>query len=210
MVKNTLIYIFEPLDGWCFGFGPIIKRLEDSYRDKLDFDVLSAGMIIGHRVGPLSHMASFIKQVYPVVEKYAPVRFGSKFLNETLPLGKAMFSSVEPAKALTIFKQFQKEKAIEFSHEIQKLIYVDGINPVDIAAYLPLFERYGIKREDVLPLFSLRSLEQETVLEFAQVQRWKIENFPSVVMQTEEGKAFPVASGFVNFEELEKKVRPYL
>lgn len=210
MARNTLIYIYEPLDGWCFGFGPVIKLLQEKYSQKLDFDVVSAGMITGQRIGPLSNVSGFIRQLYPEVEKRCSVRFGSKFLDQTLPEGKAIFSSLEPSKALTIFKQFQKEKAIEFSHELQKLIYTEGINPVDISAYVPLFEQYGIMKSDVLTLFSLRSLEQETILEFGQVLRWKIHGFPSVVIQTGDGKAFPIISGFVGFEELERRIQPYL
>lgn len=210
MAKNTLIYIFEPLDGWCFGFGPIVKQLQEKYALHFDFDVLSAGLITGNRIGPLANVAGFIKQVYKVVEQHSGVRFGPRFINETLAEGKVTFSSLEPAKALTIFKQFQPDKAIEFSHEIQKLIFQDGIDPIQISAYLPLFERYGISKEKVLPLFSLRNQEQETVNEFGQVHRWKIQDFPSVILQSEGGKAFVIATGFTSLPEMEKRIQPYI
>ena len=210
MAKNTLIYIFEPLDGWCYGFGPIIQKLQDKYAQSFDFDILSAGLIVGNRIGPLANVAGFIKQVYKVVEQNSEVKFGSKFINETLAAGKVTFSSLEPSKALTIFKQFQPEKAIVFSHDIQKLIFSDGIDPVQISAYLPLFERYGISKDEVLPLFALRGQEQETINEFGQVHRWGIKDFPTVILQMEDGKAFVISSGFTSFPEMEKRIQPYL
>jgi len=208
--KNTIINVFDPLCGWCYGFGPVMVKLEEKYKNRLDFDVISGGMITGTRIGPLSNMASYIKQAYKVVEQSTGVKFGAQFVNKTLEEGKVVFSSLEPAKALTIFKHLSKSSGIVFSHEIQKLIYMDGIDPVQYSAYLPLFEHYGFDRKIVLPLFASKDMEQETVNEFSLAQRWKINGFPSCVIQMVDGKAVPISNGFLSYEQMEKKIAEYL
>ena len=208
--RNTIINVFDPLCGWCYGFGPVMIKLEEKYNDQLDFDVISGGMITGTRIGPLSNMASYIKQAYKVVEQNSGVKFGEQFVNKTLEEGKVIFSSLEPAKALTIYKHLSKSNGIAFSHQIQKLIYWDGIDPVQYSAYLPLFEKQGFDSKTVLPLFASKDMEQETINEFALAQRWKINGFPSCVIQMADGKAIPISNGYLSFEQMEKKVMAYL
>ena len=210
MNKNTLILVSDPLCGWCYGFGPVMNRLYEAYKSQMDFDVISGGMITGSRIGPLSHMREFIKQAYRVVEQHTGVKFGPDFTEKTLEEGKATYSSLEPSKALSIFRTFQPNKALEFSHEIQKLIYFEGIDPVDYEAYLPLFDRYGMQEKEILPLFSSKDIEQETVNEFGRAARWGINGFPACVMQLHSGKAFVLSSGYLPFEQMEERIRPYL
>jgi protein-disulfide isomerase-like protein with CxxC motif len=53
-------------------------------------------------------------------------------------------------------------------------------------------------------------MEQETINEFALAQRWKINGFPSCVVQLADGKAIPISNGYLSFEEIEKRIAPYL
>jgi putative protein-disulfide isomerase len=207
---NTLIAVFDPLCGWCYGFGPVLIRLQEKYADRMNFDVLSGGMITGSRIGPIAHMAGFIRQAIPVVEQHTGIAFGSAFLDKTLVEGTAIFSSLEPAKALTIFRQYFPKKVAVFSHEIQRLIYHEGINPVDVAAYLPLFAKYGLSKDIILPQFSSSVMEQETINEFGKAYRWKITGYPACVMQMADGKAFLISNGFTSFENMESAILPYL
>jgi len=208
--KNTLINVYDPLCGWCYGFGPVLIQLQEKYKDQLEFDVISGGMITGTSIGPLSNMSSFIKKAYKVVEQSTGVKFGDQFVNKTLEEGKVVFSSLEPAKALTIMRHLNRNVVVEFSHEIQKLIYKDGIDPVQYSAYLPLFQQYGFDQKQVLPLFASKDMEQETINEFSMAQRWKINGFPTCVIQTEDGKAYPISNGYLPFAEMEKKIKDYL
>jgi len=208
--RNTIINVFDPICGWCYGFGPVMVKLEEKYKSQLNFDVISGGMITGSRIGPLSNMAPYIKQAYKAVEQYSGVKFGPQFLNKTLEEGNVTLSSLEPAKALTIYKHLSKSNGIAFSHEIQKLIYWDGIDPVQYSAYLPLFEQYGFNNKTVLPLFASKDMEQETINEFALAQRWKVDGFPTCVIQMADGKAFSISNGFLPFEQMEEKIAEYL
>jgi putative protein-disulfide isomerase len=207
---HTLITVFDPLCGWCYGFGPVLTELESRYAGRLNFDIFCGGMITGARIGPLAHMASFISQAYKAVEEYSGVRFGEAFLGHTLREGKATFSSLEPSKVLTVYRALRKTGYIRFSHEIQKLIYFDGIDPVDYKAYLPLFQREGLDAAAVMPLLQSADVEQETIREFGLAQRWGITGFPSCVMQLPDGKAIRISHGYEPLARLEEKIRPYL
>jgi putative protein-disulfide isomerase len=208
--RNTLITVFDPLCGWCYGFGPVLIELQKVYGSQLKFDVISGGMITGNRIGPLSNMAGFISNAYKTVEQHTAIKFGETFINKTLKEGTATFSSLEPAKVLTVYKNFHPEKVVAFSHAIQKRIYGDGIDPVQYQEYLPLFEAEGIPEKEVLPLLASKDLEQETINEFSQAQRWKINGFPACVIQQADGRAIGLSSGYLPYAELEKRIQAFL
>jgi protein-disulfide isomerase-like protein with CxxC motif len=144
------------------------------------------------------------------VEQFTGIRFGEQFIQQTLKEGTVTFSSLEPAKVLTVYKLFHPEKSVAFSHAIQKRIYSDGIDPIQFQQYLPLFEEEGIPVKEVLPLLLSKDLEQETINEFSQAQRWKINSFPACVIQQLDGKAIGLTNGFVQYAELEKRIQPFL
>lgn len=208
--KPLFTCVFDPLCGWCYGFGPVLIRLQNDFQEAVDFDVISGGMITGNRIGPLSNMASFIRQAYPQVEQRTGIRFGKTFVEDTLAKGNTTNSSLEPAMVLTIFKRFQPENAVVFSHEIQKLIYGDGIDPIDFDAYLPLFNQFGIDPEKVKPLFSSKEMEQETVQEFKKAERWGISGFPTCILQSPDGKSFGVSRGYMDFDSLSLRLHQML
>lgn len=208
--KATLICVYDPLCGWCFGFGPVLIALQKKWSEHLNFDIISGGMITGNRIGPLSNMAAYIKNAYQTVERHTGIRFGKRYIEETLEKGTATNSSLEPAMMLNIFKRFQPGKAVVFSHDIQKLLFIDGIDPIDFEAYLPLFKEYGIEREQVEPLWNLKETQQETIKEFKLAQTWGINGFPTCVLQSPDGKAFGVNRGFEPMESLDKKLSQML
>lgn len=201
--------MYDPLCGWCFGFGPVLLRLFDSYRGAIDFDVVSGGMITGNAVGPLSNMADFISKAYPVVEQHSGVKFGAGFLQH-LQTGTAVFSSLEPGNVLTLLKELQPGSQVQVSHDIQHLIYVDGINPVEYAEYRGLFEKRGLNWHDALLRLKSSELSQTTVREFGQAQKWGIQGFPACLVQQPDGKLFGISRGFLPFEEMEKRLQPFL
>ena len=68
MNKPRIIYFFDTLCGWCYGFSPVIKQIADKYGDEFDFEVISGGMMMGERVQPASVMADYILNAYKTVE----------------------------------------------------------------------------------------------------------------------------------------------
>ena len=45
-----LLYIFDPLCGWCYGMTPVIQRVRTDMAGQIQVSVLSGGMVTGERV----------------------------------------------------------------------------------------------------------------------------------------------------------------
>ncbi|MFN7117010.1 MAG: DsbA family protein [Saprospiraceae bacterium] len=209
MKDYTIIYVYDALCGWCYGFSPVMQQLHEKYKDQIDFTVLSGGMVTGNRVGPIGQVAGYISDAYKTVEEYTGVKFGEGFLNGILKEGKAIFNSVPPSIALTVFKSYQPENAVAFASALQKAIYYDGIEPQHLQAYGKYAADFGIEPKHFVFQLQQNQFIDATIEEFKQVAEWGIQGFPSVIMATPE-KLYLIARGYKPFEPLDEMVQQVL
>lgn len=205
-MKDKLIYVYDALCGWCYGFSPVMQKLYDTYKDEIDFDVLSGGMITGERVGPIGTVAPFITTAYKDVERVTGVKFGEPFLEDVLKPGTAILTSEKPAYALSVFKTYHRDKAVPFSGTLQKAIYFDGIHPDDDNAYGKYAAEYGIDAGEFVAKMKDRKYQQMAEAEFEQAAMMGIRGFPAVIYG-KHSHLFLVARGYTTFNEINEVIR---
>lgn len=205
MKDYAIIYVYDALCGWCYGFSPVMEKLYTTYKDKMDFTVLSGGMVNGDRVGPIGEVAGYISDAYKVVEERTGVKFGEGFL-KLLRDGEAIFNSLPPGIALTVFKSEKPEQAVEFASRLQRAIYHEGIEPEDLEAYGKLAAEFNLDAQEFVNKMKSNEFKQATLQEFQKVSQWDISGFPSVIMATQE-KLYLIAKGYVPYEQLEAAVQ---
>lgn len=208
-MNTTIIYVYDALCGWCYGFSPVMQQLHEKYKNELDFTVLSGGMVTGERVGPIGQVAGYISEAYKTVENRTGVKFGEGFLNGILQEGNAIFTSIPASRAMTVFKSYQPENAVAFASTLQKAIYFDGIEPEDWEAYGKYAAPFGIEPKHFVYQMQQNKFVDETEEEFQQVAKWGIQGFPSVILATPE-KLYLIASGYTPFEQLDEIVQQVL
>lgn len=143
IAKEKIIYVYDALCGWCFGFSPVMAAFAKEYQNKVDITVVSGGLILGERVGPIGEVAPYIKTAYKDVERATGVKFGDAFVNGTLEEGTMVSNSLPPAIALAVVKEHKAEKALEYAGLLHQMVYVDGEKPEDIEAYGRYAARIG-------------------------------------------------------------------
>lgn len=206
MEKGKLIYVYDALCGWCYGFSPVISKIYAEYKDSLEFEVISGGMILGDRIGPIGEVAPYIKNAYKDVEQRTGVKFGDGFLNDILEDGKAVFTSMPVANALSAFKEFIPEKAVEFAHSLQKAIYYDGIEPANESAYPPLAEKFGINADKFAEKMNSEEISEKARLDFALSSQLQVNGFPTVFYTKDSSELFMIARGYTDYGTLKERL----
>lgn len=201
MQKPVFYYIQDALCGWCFGFAPVVRNVQTEFADRLTFEVLSGGMITGPRVGPLKEMAVYIKNAVPRLTETTGVTFGDAYLNEVLESGTYISNSLPPATVLSILKEQAPEKQVQFAHQIQNLLFKEGLNLNDVAVYLPLAAEAGISEADFQAKFASQVYQTKAEQEFELVQNWGISGFPAVVVEKED-KLYLLSQGYQSFPDM--------
>ena len=197
-----IIYVYDALCGWCYGFSSVMNQFYEKYKDSLQFEVISGGMITGNRIGSIGEVASYISWAYKDVENATNIRFGNNFLNKTLKEGTAIFTSIPPAIAMSVFKTLQPENAIQFAAALQKAIYYYGIEPENYDAYGKIATEFGLNTSDFIAQMNNNSSIQNAEKDFEISHKLGVTGFPTIFLEVDE-KYYKIASGCVQFNVLE-------
>ena len=207
----TLHYIYDALCGWCYGFSPVVQKLYEAYKDRLDFDVLSGGMIPPEFAQPITTKASFIAGAYKSVEEYTGVHFGEAYLRHIFHPEEStwMEESLTPAIALCLLKAAQpyplpsgQGGAVYFAAAIQKAHMVAGRDLSDPETYRSLVASVGCDWDDFKKKLESEEWRETAQYEAALVKQLGITSFPAVVVQTSEDNFFLIARGYTPYEDL--------
>lgn len=205
MKKIKIIYVYDAICGWCFGFSPTIAALKEHYNDKITFEVVSGGLKLGSGSGPIEVVAPYIKNSYQDVEEVCGVKFGDKFVNGSLKKGTMVLNSLPPAIALCIIKERYPDKALEFAATLHRMYYVDGIEPEDYDAYGVYAEKFGYDRTE----FNIKMKDSAYIKmayhDFEYARQNGANSFPTVIIE-KDGKKEVLFSGFLSFEKAKQKI----
>ena len=201
MQKPKIIYFFDTLCGWCYGFSPVIKKLAEKYQNQFEFEVISGGMVTGERVQPASVMANYILGAYKPLEERTGVTFGEPYL-DMLREGTRIQSSFEPALVMRTFKAFLPEKAVSFAHDLQRMNYYDGLNLNDFSNYQTLVEKYGLNWATFSEKMGTQAMKKATIQDFQISNAYEVTGFPTVFFENETVRS-AISRGYQSFENLD-------
>lgn len=205
-----LLYIFDPLCGWCYGMTSVVQRVRTEMAGQLQVSVLSGGMVTGERVAPLGAKWNYIKNALQDVEKAAGVRFGDAYL-QLGEEGTNIQNSEPPCRALTVFRQLNTDpsRVIDFAHDIQRAHYHYGQDLNDPAVYSALIAPYRIDETEFQRRLALPETATTTRQEFAAVERIGVQDFPTTILRVGE-QGYVLARGFQPYAAFSAAVKQAL
>lgn len=206
--RIQLIYVYDALCGWCFGFSPVVARLAREY-PQVDIEVISGGLKVDKSVGTINQVAPFIKTAYKDVERACGVKFGEAFVQGPLKNGSMMLNSLPPAIAMQVVKEKKPELCLAFSRQLHKMMYIDGVDPEQISAYARYAHALGFDttlftRKMRNPLY-----EQKARSEFQRSNQLGVNGFPALFV-VKNGKPEGVVNGFVSYDVLMERLGPMI
>jgi len=141
--RSKIVYYYDALCGWCYGFSSVISKLRLKYKNEFDFEIISGGLFIANN-GRVNEVAPHIKSgAYKNVEQATGVKFGGVFLDDIYGEGEMILDSLYPAIALSIVKDKFPHKAFNFAKTLLQAVYHDGMSSDDIDAYCVHAEHIG-------------------------------------------------------------------
>jgi len=207
-MKPILIYCYDAYCGWCYGFSPVLKKIEEKFKDQFEIEVLCGGMMIEENVAPIEKIAPFIQAAYARVEELTGIKFGEDFLWHINHPDQSdwVMNSEKAAIALCIFKEFYPEKQLSFASDLQYALNYEGRDLDDDEAYRHLLEKYGINPEAFYSKLKSDEYKEQAFYEFALCKQLQVTAFPAVLMQLSETKFHLLAKGFTPYEAMEERI----
>jgi putative protein-disulfide isomerase len=207
-MKPVLIYCYDAYCGWCYGFSPVIKQVADNYKDILDLEVLSGGMMVGEKVMPIEKIGPYIASDYKRVEELTGIKFGEDFLWHINNPDRSdwVMNSEKPAIALCILKEYYPDRQLEFASDLQYALNYEGRDLDDDEAYRHLLDKYNMQPEAFYSKLNDEEYKEMAYYEFALMKQLQVNGFPTLFIQTAELKFIMVARGYTPFEEVKQRI----
>lgn len=203
---TTILYVFDPLCGWCYGFTPVVIQLKNDYSTSMNFDIISGGMVTGSRIGPLSNMAGYILSAYKTVEQKTGITFGDKYINGTLRDETAIQTSIPSSKLLMAFKQIDKSnRSIEFAHQLQRAMYYDGVYADDYHGLAEVGRQFDVDPDELIRLAKTDEIRAKTRDEFQLSSELKVSGYPTVFLHKDQ-RLFAVARGADSYANVKSRI----
>ena len=199
---QKIIYAFDPLCGWCFGFHQVITQLMDDFSERLEFDIISGGLVVGNKICKISEKAKYLKKYMPDVERITGVKFGEKFI-QLLDEGSYISNSIPPSIAFNVFKSFRPDLAFKIAHAIQKTHYIDGMDLNNIRPYFKVAEQFGVNKFGFMERYEDPMYAHITQEEFDLVKSWGATHYPTILLERE-GEVEMVSEGYINYDTLKE------
>lgn len=200
-MKDQILYLFDPLCGWCYGFSKTMLDFYEEYGKTYEFVAVPGGMVTGEQVGPISNMEEFISNAYQQVEQTTGATYGKAYLDGILRSKTTILDSEPPSRALLTFRSFFPDRAVEYAHALQKAHYHEGRDFNDETLYEGLAESFGLDPKVFMERYHDERMKQNVLQEFDWVKESGVQGFPTVVYRSGQ-KYYMLAHGYASLETL--------
>lgn len=207
-----IIYCYDAYCGWCYGFSPVIRKLEAQYESSIDFEVLSGGMILPEEPRHISVMANHFLSTCKAVEAHTGVKFGEDYLwHIKNPSQSDWFPhSGKPAMALCVVKDTHPGLALSFASSLQFALHFEGRDLCDDEAYRHLLNDYPMPAEAFYTKLHSTEYREKAYYEFALCKQLKVTGFPAVFLQITESRLYVLANGYADYDTLKARLENIL
>ena len=177
-----LIYGFDPLCGWCFGFVPAMRAVERAFPD-LPVRLVMPGLVTGSRVGPYAEMEGYIRSASQRLQAVTG-RAPSEAFFHLIRRAGVMGNSAPPIAAITQLAHAMPEATLRFAHAVTEAHFGTGADLNDRTTYRRIAKDLGLDAPDFDP--GDAALAAATM---AESQAYGITSYPTLILEAEEARA---------------------
>jgi putative protein-disulfide isomerase len=201
-----IIYAFDPLCGWCYGFNPALDRVCKTLGSQVQFRITCGGLITGEREQPIRAVADYLRQGMQAVETQTGVKFGRAFVEGLLAEGTWVSRSEPACRAVLLVQEISPDLALDFAHALSKAFYYDGLPPDAPETISKVASNIGIDRDILLHQWSQPQNCDRTLQAFAEARSLGIQSYPSLFLW-QNSTLSPIVRGCVSAETILEKLK---
>ena len=134
IAKPVIYYCYDAYCGWCYGFSNVMTKIFEEFKDRVDFETLSGGMIPVESAHHIGRMAGYIQGAYKNVEEMTGVKFGDEYLwhINNPDLSDWYPHSEKAAIAMAVFRDYHPDDTVLFAADLQKALHIEGRDLTDM------------------------------------------------------------------------------
>lgn len=178
-MRDTLIYVHDPMCSWCWGFEPTRKIIFETVADRMQIRRMVGGLAPDSDQPMPDSMCLMLQQTWQRIEQSIPgTRFNYAFWDECSPR-----RSTYPANRAVIAAREQGESFDPLmTARIQQAYYLEAKNPSDNSVLVELAADIGLDVERFAESLESDALQQQLLAEIESTRAIGINSFPSLAV----------------------------
>lgn len=177
----TLIYCYDPMCSWCWGFRPTWTKLQKALQDLVDADQLTiqpmlGGLAIDSDVAMSDEMKGKLEATWKNIQSTLGTEFNFDFWKTALPRR----STYPACRACYVARDIGLEE--EMYHAIQEAYYLNSKNPSDLDTLVECAEHIGMNADSFQK--TMQHVKNKRLLEeeIEQARHLGLNSFPSLAL----------------------------
>ena len=176
-----LVYCYDPMCSWCWGFRPTWNTLESLLSDLVQSDTLIIQPLLGGLAkdsdAPMpDEMRAKLPTIWRQIEQTLGTPFNHDFWSKNTPRR----STYPACRACLVARDFDLESEMRFA--IQQAYYLNARNPSDMDTLLDCAEQIGINPADFVSAYEGVFQELRLEKEIKKARALGLNSFPSLAL----------------------------
>ncbi|WP_029031823.1 DsbA family protein [Salinarimonas rosea] len=198
----TLVVAHDPLCGWCWGFGPTLRRLRQRFAGEARFRVAMGGLVTGSRERMIGLDAPYLMRGLQEVRARTGVKAGPAFFERVLEPGRWVSRSEPACRAARIAREIGGEEAgLDVATGLCEALYGEGRVPDDPRTVVRVAAAAGLDAEALLARWTAPEAFAETMAMFDAERKRGIVSYPALFLEDADGGLVEILAGAVAPEE---------
>ncbi|MEZ7276232.1 DsbA family protein [Pseudoalteromonas sp. 68 DY56-GL68] len=198
-----LIYVYDPMCSWCWGYRETWLKLKEALGDKLAIEYKVGGLAPDSDEPMPEDMQQFLQQTWQRIEQQLGTKFNHNFWLNTQPRR----STYPACRAVLVARQYNKE--LEMLYAIQKAYYLNAQNPSDISTLANLAEQIGLAKNTFITEIQSEKINSLLMNEINEVRSLPVQGFPSLVIENK-GNYYAVPVNYQDWQSTYQQVMQFV
>lgn len=183
MTKQTILYLFDPLCGWCYAISDSILKLSQTANVKL----VPTGLFCRDKVMS-PDWSEYAWENDQRIAKLTGLPFSESY-HQNILQQPTNFNSFSLVQALTAVQTTEPSRELEALRAFQKARYEAGLDTAKLDVLAEILHKIGcIQAVQILKDPAIEKLAKQRIAEGANIaQQFGVSGVPFVVEETEQG-----------------------
>ncbi|WP_349369951.1 DsbA family protein [Salinarimonas sp.] len=196
--RPVLVVATDPLCGWCYGFGPPLRRLRERFADAATFDVAMGGLVTGGRERMIGLDAPYLMRGLQAIYARTGVKAGPAFFERVLEPGRWVSRSEPACRAARVAREMAgPEAGLDVAFGLGEALYGEGRTPDDPRTVRRVARAAGLDPDALEERWSAPEAFAETIAMFDAARRRGVTSYPTLYRETPEGALHEIFAGFL-------------
>jgi len=204
--RPHFLYFADPMCSWCYGFAPIIERLQAHFADRLALRIVVGGLRAGNTTVMRDRDRAYIRSAWERVHDASGQPFDFSFFDR-----KNFIYDTEPAcRAVVAIRERRPEMALAMMSAIANAFYADNRDVTQNTILAEVAAEVGEDPVTFLKTLIHPELRQKTMQDFLFAQQLNVQGFPCLLVGNEASEYTLITSGYSPIDALIDAVERWL